>query len=182
MEAEKRPVRPEPTRRWRWEGRSSRMKPFSGFAAALMLATALAGATVGLLGTSIGIRVTMVSLILGACALGGSVLAGGHPRRFVLLAMVAFVVMGFFSWHLIQLSSPYPLRSLHVAALLAYGAVLLAAALRLLHVGDEARALLLAFSVAVPLFIADALVAPPRPPWLQISTVAGSSRRVSLPA
>ena len=105
----------------------------------------------------------MVSLALGACVLGRSVLAGGHRHHFVLLAMVAIVVVGFFSWHLIQiqLSSPFPLRSLHVAALLAYGAVLLAAALRLLRVADEARALLLAFSIAVPLFLADALVPPP---------------------
>ena len=140
------------------------MKRSSGFAAALMLATALAGAAVGLLGTSMGIRVTVAGLALGACVLGGSVLAGGHRRHFVLLAMVAFVVMGFFSWHLIQIqvSSPFPLRSLHVAALLAYGAVLLAAVLRLLRIADETRALLLAFSIAVPLFIAEALVAPPR--------------------
>ena len=153
------------------------MKRFSGFAAALMLATVLAGASVGLLGTSLGIRVTVASLALGACALGGSVLAGGHPRRLVLLAMVSFVVMGFFSWHLLRLSSPYPFRSLHVAALLAYGAVLLAAALRLLRIGDEARALLLAFSIAVPLLIVDALVAPPTPqelPRWRISSFPGS--------
>jgi hypothetical protein len=132
-----------------------------GFAAALMLASALAGATVGLLGTSLVIRATVVSLAMGACALGWSVLSGRHPRSFALLVIVAFGVMGLFSWHLVQTPSPHPLRSLYVAALLAYGAVLLAAALRILRV-SEARALLLAFSIAVPLFIADALMAPPR--------------------
>ncbi len=146
------------------------MRRFNGFAAALMLASALGGATVGLLGTSFVIRVTAVSLASGACALGWSVLTGRHPRRFVLVVVAAFAVMGLFSWHLVRLSSPFPLRSLHVAVLLAYGAVLLAAALRLFRVGDEARALLLSFSIAVPLFAADALVAaPPRfskpPQW-----------------
>jgi hypothetical protein len=142
-----------------------------GFAAALMLASALAGATVGLVGVSFVVRVAAVSLALGACAVGWSVLSGRHPRRFVLLAILAFAVMGFFSWHLVRSASDVPLRSLHVAALLAYGAVLLAAALRTLRVGDEARALLLSFSIAVPLFIADTLVAPPRPreeTWWQV--------------
>ncbi len=139
------------------------MKRFSGFAAALMLASALAGVTVGLVGPSIVIRVTVMSLALCACALGWSVLSGRHPRRLALLVIAAFGVMGFFSWHLVRSPSPFPLRSLHVAALLAYGAVLLAAALRILRV-SEARALLLSFSIAVPLSIADALMAPPMPP------------------
>ncbi len=139
------------------------MRRFSGFAAALMLASALAGVTVGLVGASIVLRLTVVSLALGACALGWSVLTGRQRGRLVLLAVAAFAVMGLFSWHLVQLSSPVPLRSLHVAALLAYGAVLLVGALRLLRV-SEARALLLSFSIAVPVFIADALVVPPRTP------------------
>jgi hypothetical protein len=83
--------------------------------------------------------------------------------------MVALVVMGFFWWHLSQLAPPIPLRRLHAAAALVYGAVALAATLRLLHLADEARALLLSFSIALPLFILDAFVAPPkvtdRPRW-----------------
>ncbi len=149
------------------------MRRFSGFAAALMLASALAGVTVGLVGASIVLRLTVVSLALGACALGWSVLTGRQRGRLVLLAVAAFAVMGLFSWHLVQLSSPVPLRSLHVAALLAYGAVLLVGALRLLRV-SEARALLLSFSIAVPVFIADALVVPPRtpePPRWQVRTL-----------
>jgi hypothetical protein len=144
------------------------MKPFSGFTAALMLATVLAGVAVGLLGTFLWMRVTVVILAIAASAVGSSVLSGRQPRRFVLLAAMALVVMGFFSLHLAQLASPFPLRSLHVAALFAYGAVLLAAVLRLFRVGDEARTLLLSFCIAAPLFAADAWFAPPpglsRPP------------------
>jgi hypothetical protein len=132
---------------------------YRGFAAALMLATALAGATVGLVGNALWLRVTVVSLAIAACALGVSVLSGSHPRRFLLLAMVASGVLGFFCWHLSQSPSPFPLRGLDEAVLLAYGAVLLAAALWILRVGDETRVLLLSFSIAVPLFVADTLLA-----------------------
>jgi hypothetical protein len=138
-----------------------------------MLATALAGATVGLLGASTVFRIIVVSLALAACALGGSVVSSGDLRRFALLAIVALVVMGFYAWHLFRSPSPFPLQTLDVAVLLAYGAVLLATVLWLFRIRGE-RALLLSFSIAVPLFIADALLPSPRsrekPQW-QVSAL-----------
>jgi hypothetical protein len=138
------------------------MKPFTGFTAALMLATVLAAATVSVLSSSFVVRAAVVGLALGACIIGWSVVSNGSARRFVGLAMVALAVMGIFAWRLASSPSPLPLRNLHVGTILAYGAILLAATLCFLRV-SEARALLLAFSITVPLAIADALVDPPRP-------------------
>jgi hypothetical protein len=144
------------------------MKRFSGFAAAWMLATALAGVTVALLGASAWMRVSAVGLTLAACLLGGSMVFGRRPLRPASLPATALLVMALFGWHLAQLTPPYPLRSLHVATLLSLGAILLAALLRLIRVGDETRALLLAYSVALSLFLADALLPSPareEPRW-----------------
>lgn len=138
------------------------MKPFSGFAAAVMLATVLAAATVGVLSSSFVVRAAVAGLALGACVIGWSVVSNGNARRFMWLAIVSLGVSGIFAWHLAMSTSPLPLRNLHVGTILAYGAILLAATLCLLRV-SEARALLLAFSITVPLAIADALVDPPTP-------------------
>jgi hypothetical protein len=137
---------------------------FKGFAAALMLGAALAGAAVVVSGVSTVVRVAAAGVTVAAWVAGLPVVARGRPRRFWIAAALALAVMGMWALQLVGMSPPFPMRSLHAAAFLCYAAVALAAALRILRLLDEPRALLLAFSIAVPVFIADAVVPPPAAP------------------
>jgi lysophospholipase L1-like esterase len=135
-----------------------------GFAFAVMLASVLTGVVVGLFDPATALRLAAVMLAVSTIGVGAMFVGGRRPAWGPIVMTLGAAVLGLLAWHVSHASSPVPMRSLYLAAVLAWGAVLLAAALRLLRITDESKGLLLGFSIAIPLLIADALVPAPVPP------------------
>jgi hypothetical protein len=135
---------------------------FRGFAAALLLASLLAGAAIALGGASLIERVAAALLTASVWFVGVGVVTGRHPLRFPWIVLLAAAVLGLFAFRLPD-SSPWSPRSLHVAAVLSYGAVAVASMLAPLRFVGEGKALLLTFSTAVALLSAEMLIRPPKP-------------------
>jgi hypothetical protein len=135
-----------------------------GFASAVMVASALAGAVVGLFDSAMALRVAAVVLAVSTVGAGLAFVIGRRQALGPIVLVLGAVLLALLAWHVSHGPTPVPMRSLYLAAVLAWAAILLAAALKLLRVTDESRALLLAFSIAVPLLIADAFVPLPPPP------------------
>jgi hypothetical protein len=147
---------------------------FRGFAASLLLASLLAGAVVALGDASLTVRVAAGILTAGVWLAGWGVVTGRHARRLPWVVLLAAGALGLLVPH-VQDSSPWSPRSLHVAAVLSYGAVGVASALAALRLVGEGKALLLTFSTATALFGAEMLISPPEPvpsPEWHLSSIA----------
>jgi hypothetical protein len=125
-----------------------------------MLASVLAGASAGVLGGSIVARLAAAGLAVATCAAGWMVVGRGQARWFPLVVLLADAALGVAAFFMVRGSPPFPLRTLHVAALLSYGAILVATALVLLRVLNGPRALLVSFPLAIAVFVADASLTP----------------------
>jgi lysophospholipase L1-like esterase len=132
---------------------------FRALTAALLLAALLAGAATAL-GNALQLeRVAAALLTAGVWSVGWGVVTGRHPDRFLWVVLLAAGTLGLFFYA--GNVSPLSPQSLHVAALLSYGAVAVAAVLSTLRLLNEEKALLLTFSLALAAFASELLIRPP---------------------
>src|SRR5436190_1109531 len=110
-----------------------------------MLATLLAGAAVALGSGSVPGRVAAGMLTTVVWMAGAGVVTGRHPRRLSWVVALAAATLSLFILQPHDGSTWSP-HGLHVAAGLAYAAVAVAAALMVVRVVSEGKALLVTFS------------------------------------
>jgi lysophospholipase L1-like esterase len=136
-------------------------RPFAG---ALMLASALAAA--GTVAMSDAAAVRAASLALAAAVCGAGVVAiQGRSRWLPIVAVGALGAGALWAIELSDRLAAVPVRPLQVAVLLGYAAIAVAVGLVILRVTSAAKALLLAGSTALALFVADAMIRPPTTPF-----------------
>lgn len=130
---------------------------FRAFAAAAMLASLLAGVAAVVLAESTMVRLAAVALTAAALKVAAPVVAGSRGRPVVLAAILAGGIAALWAWLYAAHPVP-PLQKLHTAVVFTYGAIAVAAALRAARLLDEARALLVSFSFAIPLLALEGLL------------------------
>ena len=130
---------------------------------AIALAALLGGAALGMTDPTVALRIAGVALAAGTAAAAVAAVKG-YRRANVAVIVLGIALLALFAFHVSEMPTPVPMRPLQAAAVLAWGAVLLAGVIRLTRITDWNRALLLSFSVAIPLLIADMLVPPPMRP------------------
>lgn len=129
----------------------------------IALASLLGGIVMGLNASVSAVRIG--APLLAALTVAASVAAMRGRRQLVPVVLLGGAAgMGLLAWHMSGLPSTIPMRSLHVAAVLCWGVVLLAGLLKAVRLLDWSHGLLLGYSVAVSLLIADALMPPPPAP------------------
>lgn len=128
------------------------------FVTALMLASFLGASTVVLCGNSLAQQIAAGALAAGIWIFGGEIILGRRPRRFFLVILLSMVLMAIFFAHVIGGSSQFPLRLLQIASALCYGAVVLAASVRMLHLAGDDTALIVSFSLAASLFLGEVII------------------------
>ena len=154
---------------------SSAASRHAGFVTLLIFFSGLAGASVGFAGGTSSLRAAAVTLAVIAVAAGVAVLARGMRALLPLVVVSAAAVAAVFVWHLSHREPPLSFRGLHVATVVTAGAMALAAALLLLRVTTEPRAILVAGAIALPLIGFEMFVEPPvlpgfRTRW-QVNTI-----------